>query len=77
MILTIIQPVLWPWTLAAWVLKLGADCWFLSPVLRFLGRLRWRRWLLVLQLLYAPYALATGLLGLRGSYVWKERAVTT
>ncbi|TGE29196.1 glycosyltransferase [Hymenobacter metallicola] len=73
LLLTFFQPALWPWILAAWVLKLGADAWFMTPVLRFLNRLHWRRWLGLLQLLYAPYALATGLLGLRGSYVWKER----
>ncbi|PJJ59571.1 glycosyltransferase [Hymenobacter chitinivorans] len=73
LLLTMLLPALGPWTLAAWALKLGADWWFLTPVLRFLGRPQWRRWLPVLQLLYAPYALATGLLGLRGSYVWKGR----
>ncbi|TGE25008.1 glycosyltransferase [Hymenobacter aquaticus] len=77
LLLGLIRPALWPWVLGIWVLKLGADAWFLGPVLRFLGRPRWLRWVLVLQVLYAPYALAIGLLGLRGSYEWKERAVTT
>ncbi|MCB2407888.1 glycosyltransferase [Hymenobacter lucidus] len=67
------RPSLWPWVLAAWALKLGADIWFLGPVLQFLGRPWWLRWVAVLQLLYAPYALATGLLGLRGRYEWKGR----
>jgi len=70
-----VWPELWPWVGAAWLLKLGADAWFLSPVLRFLGQRRWLWGLLPLQLLYAPYALAVGLAGWRGGYVWKGRAV--
>ena len=66
---------LWPWTLAAWSLKLGGDAWFMSPVLRFLGRQKWRGLLPLLQLLYAPYALGVGVAGLRGGYHWKGRAV--
>jgi cellulose synthase/poly-beta-1,6-N-acetylglucosamine synthase-like glycosyltransferase len=69
------QPVLWPWVAAAWLLKLGADAWFLRPVLAFLGRPQWLAAILPLQLLYAPYALAVGLAGLRGGYRWKGRAV--
>jgi hypothetical protein len=68
-------PVLWPWVLAGWAVKLGADAWFLGPVLGFLGRREWRWGLLPLQVLYAPYALAVGLAGLRGGYEWKGRAV--
>ncbi|UYZ64672.1 glycosyltransferase [Hymenobacter weizhouensis] len=60
---------------AAWTLKLTADVLFLGPVLRFLGRLRWLGWVPVLQLAYGPYALAVGLLGLRGGYEWKGRRV--
>ncbi|UOQ76719.1 hypothetical protein MUN84_19715 [Hymenobacter sp. 5516J-16] len=56
---------------AAWALKLLADVVFLRPVLQFLGRPQWLWWVPVLQLAYGPYALATGLLGLRGSYEWK------
>ncbi|TGE08482.1 glycosyltransferase [Hymenobacter fodinae] len=56
-----------------WGLKLAGDMLFLRPVLQFLGRPQWVRWVPVLQLAYAPYALATGLLGLRGGYVWKGR----
>ena len=68
-------PALWPWVGAAWVIKLGGDAWFLTPVLRFLQRRRWLGMLLPLQLLYAPYALAVGLAGWRGGYRWKGRAV--
>jgi hypothetical protein len=68
-------PALWSWVLAAWAIKLGADAWFLGPVLGFLGRREWRWGLLPLQVLYAPYALAVGLAGLRGGYEWKGRAV--
>ncbi|MBD2715200.1 glycosyltransferase [Microvirga sp. STR05] len=68
-------PTLAPWAATAWLLKLGADIWFLSPVLAFLERRRWLWWVPVLQLAYAPYALAVGLAGLRGGYVWKGRAV--
>ena len=68
-------PALAPWVATAWLLKLGADVWFLSPVLTFLERRRWLRWVPVLQLAYAPYALAVGLAGLRGGYVWKGRVV--
>lgn len=64
----------WPAVLLAWGIKLGADVWFLNPVLGFFRRRRWLLWLPVLQLAYAPYALATGLLGLRGGYVWKGRS---
>ncbi|GAB3225810.1 glycosyltransferase [Hymenobacter seoulensis] len=59
--------------LSAWSLKLLADALFLRPVLRFLGRPRWLWWVPVLQVAYGPYALATGLLGLRGGYEWKGR----
>ncbi|GGF12068.1 glycosyltransferase [Hymenobacter cavernae] len=69
------QPQGWPFVLAAWALKLGADVWFLTPVLGFFQRRQWLGWLPVLQLAYAPYALATGLLGLRGGYVWKGRKI--
>ncbi|UPL50378.1 glycosyltransferase [Hymenobacter sublimis] len=62
---------------AAWALKLLADVVFLRPVLRFLGRPQWLWWVPVLQLAYGPYALATGLLGLRGSYEWKGRKATS
>jgi biofilm PGA synthesis N-glycosyltransferase PgaC len=44
-------------------------------VLRLLARQRWLLMLLPLQLLYAPYALAVGLAGQRGSYGWKGRQV--
>lgn len=73
LLLLFVYPELWPWTLAAWVLKLGADAWFLWPVLGFFGRRRWLRYVGLLQVAYAPYALLTGLLGLRGEYVWKGR----
>ncbi|MCB2379030.1 glycosyltransferase [Hymenobacter sp. BT635] len=76
-VLMVAWPALWPWVLAAWAVKLVADSWFLMLVLRFLGRRQWLWWVALLQVLYAPYALATGLLGLRGRYTWKERAVTT
>ncbi len=65
----------WPWVLAGWALKLGADGLFLAPVLGFFGRRRWLWLTPLLQLLYPPYALAVGLLGLRGGYKWKGRAV--
>ena len=68
-------PVLWPWVLAAWAIKLGADAWFLIPVLGFFGRRKWLWGLLPLQVLYAPYALAVGAAGWRGGYEWKGRAV--
>jgi len=71
----VFYPHSWSFVLAAWVLKLGADVWFLTPVLGFFQRRRWLGWLPVLQLAYAPYALATGLLGLRGGYVWKDRKI--
>ncbi|AHJ97032.1 hypothetical protein Hsw_1437 [Hymenobacter swuensis DY53] len=57
----------------SWALKLLADALLLGPVLGFLGRRRWLWWVPVLQLAYAPYALLTGLAGLRGSYQWKGR----
>ena len=71
----LIWPALWPWVLAAWAVKLGADAWFLGPVLGFLGQRRWLWGLLPLQVLYAPYALAVGAAGWRGGYQWKGRAV--
>ncbi|MFC6224787.1 glycosyltransferase [Hymenobacter artigasi] len=70
-----IWPGLWLWVAAAWVIKLGADAWFLSPVLGFFGRRKWLWGLLPLQMLYAPYALAVGAAGWRGGYEWKGRAV--
>ena len=71
----LIWPVLWPWVLAAWAIKLGADAWFLNPVLGFFGQRKWLWGLLPLQILYAPYALAVGAAGWRGGYEWKERSV--
>ena len=68
-------PNLWPWVLAAWGIKLGADAWFLGPVLAFFGQRQWLWGLLPLQVLYAPYALAVGTAGWRGGYQWKGRAV--
>ncbi|WP_426492460.1 glycosyltransferase [Hymenobacter sp. 102] len=61
--------------LLSWAAKLLGDVLLLRPVLRFLGRPRWLWWVPVLQLAYAPYALLTGLAGLRGSYEWKGRQV--
>ena len=71
----LVRPGLWPWVAGAAALKLGGDVWFLGSVLGFLGRRKWLAGLLPLQLLYAPYALAVGLAGLRGGYEWKGRAV--
>jgi hypothetical protein len=73
--LALAWPALGPWVAAGWVLKLGADAWLLQPVLALLQRPRWLVWLLPLQLLYAPYALAVGLAGQRGGYRWKGRQV--
>ena len=69
------RPALAPWVGSAWLLKLGADAWFLAPVLAFFGRRRWLRAAPLLQLAYAPYVLGVGLLGLRGGYRWKGRRV--
>ena len=69
------HPELAPWVAATWLLKLGADVWFLRPVLRFFSRKHWLWWVPALQVVYAPYALAVGLAGLRGGYVWKGRPV--
>ncbi|RSK45340.1 glycosyltransferase [Hymenobacter rigui] len=61
--------------LLSWAAKLLGDVLLLRPVLRFLRRPRWLWWVPVLQVAYAPYALLTGLAGLRGSYEWKGRQV--
>ena len=71
----LVWPALWPWVVAAWAIKLGADAWFLVPVLSFFGQRKWLWGLLPLQILYAPYALAVGAAGWRGGYEWKGRAV--
>jgi hypothetical protein len=74
--LAIAWPALGPWVVTSWALKLGADAWLLRPVLALLQRPRWLGWLLPLQVLYAPYALAVGLAGQRGGgYHWKGRQV--
>ena len=71
-----IWPTLGPWVAAGWVLKLGADAWLLWPTLGLLRRRRWLAWLLPLQLVYAPYAVAVGLAGQRRQgYRWKGRQV--
>jgi hypothetical protein len=76
LVLAVVWPALRPWAAAGWGLKLGADAWLLAPTLRLLGRQRWLAWLLPLQLLYAPYALAVGLAGQRAQgYRWKGRQV--
>ncbi|GAB2951508.1 glycosyltransferase [Hymenobacter coalescens] len=69
------QPAAWPWAAAAWLSKLGADAALLTPVLGFFRRRQWLVLVPLLQLLYPPYALAVGLLGLRGGYRWKGRQV--
>ncbi|UYZ60719.1 glycosyltransferase [Hymenobacter latericus] len=69
------QAAVWPWVLVGWGLKLGADVAFLRPVLRFFGRQNWLKLVPLLQVMYPPYALAVGLLGLRGGYRWKGRQV--
>jgi len=75
-VLGVAWPALGPWVAAAWALKLGADAWLLWPLLGLLRRRRWLAWLLPLQLLYAPYALAVGLAGQRRQgYRWKGRQV--
>lgn len=71
----LVWPALWPWVAAAGAIKLGADAWFLGPVLSFFGQRKWLWGLLPLQVLYAPYALAVGAAGWRGGYEWKGRAV--
>jgi len=68
-------PALRPWAAAAAVLKLGADAWMLWPMLSLLRRRRWLRWLLPLQVLYAPYALTVALRARAGRYQWKGRLV--
>ncbi len=68
-------PALRPWAAAAAGLKLGADGLLLWPMLGLLGRRRWLGWLLPLQLLYAPYALAVALRARAGPYQWKSRTV--
>lgn len=68
-------PALWPWVAGGWLLKLGADILFLRPVLELLGRVELLWWVLPLQLLYAPYALAVALAARRGQYQWKGRQV--
>ncbi|MDO7884049.1 glycosyltransferase [Hymenobacter cheonanensis] len=74
--LALAWPALRPWALAGWLLKLGADAWLLWPLLGLLRRRRWLAWLLPLQLLYAPYAVAVGLAGQRRQgYRWKGRQV--
>jgi hypothetical protein len=76
LVLAVLWPALRPWAAAGWGLKLGADAWLLVPTLQLLGRPRWLGWLLPLQLLYAPYALAVGLAGQRvQGYRWKGRQV--
>ena len=76
LVLALVWPGLWPWVAAGWALKLGADAWLLWPTLGLLRRHRWLAWLLPLQLLYAPYALAVGWAGQRrGGYRWKGRRV--
>ena len=69
-------PAIGPWVAAGWALKLGADVWLLWPTLGLLRRRRWLAWVLPLQLLYAPYAVAVGLAGQRSQgYRWKGRQV--
>ena len=76
LLVTLLHPTgFWPWALAAWLLKLGGDIWFLGPVLGFFGRRRWLGLVPLLQLAYGPYALGVGLAGLRGGYEWKGRRV--
>ncbi|QMU31348.1 glycosyltransferase [Adhaeribacter radiodurans] len=66
------------WQVAAlFSCKLSVDGIFLLAVLHFLNRKRYIIYLLPLQLVYIPYVLYTALRGLRGTYYWKGRQVTT
>lgn len=60
----------------AWGAKLAVDTWFLRLILRFQGDTRHLgRSVVAWQLLYVPYVVLVGLLGLCGRYRWKGRRV--
>lgn len=67
---------LWLFILA-YVAKLGVDFLFLSRILAFLGKQKYKLYILPLQLVYIPYVLVTALAGLFGRYTWKGRTLKT
>ncbi|WP_181305464.1 glycosyltransferase [Rufibacter sp. XAAS-G3-1] len=57
--------------------KMSVDALLLCPVLSLFDKKRLLSLLWLLQLLYVPYIVFTGLLGLRGKYHWKGRQLST
>lgn len=61
--------------LTAYVVKFVIDFLFLERVLNFLGRKQYLWHILPLQLVYVPYVVSTGIMGLFGRYQWKGRSI--
>jgi poly-beta-1,6-N-acetyl-D-glucosamine synthase len=61
--------------ITAYIAKFSIDFLFLERILSFLGRRRYLWHMLPLQLVYIPYVVFTGLLGLTGRYQWKGRSI--
>ncbi|WP_439882249.1 glycosyltransferase [Pontibacter sp. MBLB2868] len=59
----------------AYVAKFVIDFLFLERILNFLNRKQYLWHILPLQLVYVPYVVSTGLIGLFGRYQWKGRSI--
>lgn len=59
----------------AYLAKFTVDYLFLKQVLGFLGKQKYLWYMLPLQLVYVPYVVFTGFIGLFGRYRWKGRII--
>lgn len=80
-ILSIFNPIYFPWLLALWVVKVVADAWLMNLADEFFDTSAKKDFtraeiglFLLLQLVYVPYVIWVGVVGNWVSkYVWKER----
>ncbi|MFD2515886.1 glycosyltransferase [Pontibacter locisalis] len=60
---------------SAYIGKFIIDFLFLERILNFLGRKQYLWHMFPLQLVYVPYVVVTGIMGLFGRYQWKGRTI--
>ncbi|MEZ4985573.1 MAG: glycosyltransferase [Saprospiraceae bacterium] len=64
------------WIVAAWLLKMGADFFYLRTACRLVADARWMLWFLPAQLLHVVYIVFLGMAALIPTkVVWKQRTV--
>jgi poly-beta-1,6-N-acetyl-D-glucosamine synthase len=60
---------------SAYIIKFIIDFLFLERILNFLGRKQFLWHIFPLQLVYIPYVISAGVMGLFGRYHWKGRSI--